>query len=152
MFRSQRWQTFLLFSLAAYLLLNAAIFAVSVLVSPPHWNTSGVYQELLSATRADGEYRKEMARIFTVLVAATLPAALLSKLSHRRHLAILLFSTAIFSSLFTYFSTRGRQWYFEFGTSAAWSSYGLLTASILFGGAAAWIIRACRMKAGLSRA
>ncbi len=123
---------------AAVFVFHTLFFALALVVQPPHWTPRGGEAEASSVealsrlVSQDMVYRGQVASFFLVMA---LLGIIFGVLICRDKRLMNWFGAAIWFSFlsfaFSFFSTRGRQWYFEFGTGSRWDDLQLVAVSAL---------------------
>lgn len=112
--------------LISFTLLNVIIFSLQIIYPAHSWKklcSENICSETEHSiiTNADIIYRYTIQKIFYILFLFFLALAhLMRKKKFSKYIILLL---SIQSLLFAYFATRGRQWYFEFGTETTKQNY-----------------------------
>ncbi|MFH1255383.1 MAG: hypothetical protein V1667_02865 [bacterium] len=134
-------------SLISFIFLNIIIFSLQIIYPAPSWrkicgnNCTDTQNEHSAITNADIIYRSAVQKIFYVL---SLFFILTTYATRKKENLKYIFSfLSISAFLFAYFTTRGHQWYFEFGTEPpnAITSVFIVVILSIFN---YWIFKGCK--------
>lgn len=113
-------QAFLIL-LSSFILLNVIIFSLQIMYPAPSWEklcSENICSENehSAITNADSIYRYTIQKIFYILFLFLFFVALTFFVRKKRFSKYIILLLSLQSLLFAYFTDKGHQWYFEFGT------------------------------------